>query len=55
MKVKELKKILEHMEDNAVIEISLPVEGESTWWDFEIGGDIDMGHALIFLTEVVMS
>lgn len=54
MKVKQLKKILERMDDEGVVEIALPVEGEPTWWDFEIGGDIDLGHALIKLTEIVM-
>ena len=36
MKVKELKKYLEDMNDDGVVEISLPVEGESTWWDCEL-------------------
>ena len=63
MLVKELKKILENMDDDGVVEISLPIEGEHAWWDCKElefilpDGSIERDRKLLLLkpTEVVMS
>lgn len=56
MKVKELKKYLENMNDDGVIEISIPIEGEHAWWDCKVvdWGDDDKEHLLLKPTEIVM-
>lgn len=63
MKVKELKERLQYMDDDGVVEISLPVEGESTWWKCEAvefkfpDGRVEKDRNLLLLkpTEIVMS
>jgi len=54
MKVKELKKYLEGMQDSGVVEISLTLEGEVSWWDFNFSRLSDDEHALIKPTRAVM-
>ena len=54
--------VLQYMNDDGVVEISLPLEGELTWWKCEVvefkfpDGRIekDREHFLLKPTEVVM-